>query len=230
MILLTNGCSWTWGGSLGLDGDKNDKIRQQLVWPHHLGKLLNTDETIQLALGCGSNQRILRTTLDWILNQTPEKLSQTVAVIQWTELSRFEYYNPNDPTEYYENYPERWARAKIDCIMDAFEPDVEKSLKRVNSRLETYTEIEGLYRNIFECSALHDIFTRFNIKYYYWRYGNYYPKAPAHLTNFLESYNWFKDSHAWEYGRISDQDRHPSFSGHKDIANIIYNKIKENVS
>lgn len=229
MILLTNGCSWTWGGSLGLEEHDLNKVREAVVWPAHLGKLLNTEKIVQLAQGCGSNQRILRTTLDWILAQSKEDLSKTVAVIQWTELSRYEYYNPKDPIEYYENIPERWAKAKIDCVMDAFEDDVKKSLSRVNARLETYTEIEGLYRNIFECAALSDIFNRYNIKYYYWKYGGYYPKYPEHLTNFLESYNWFKDSENWVYGRVSDQDRHPSFQGHKDIAHIIYNLIEKDV-
>lgn len=227
MILLTNGCSWTWGGALGLD-DLDDE-RKQVVWPAQLGKLLSAEEVVHLAMGCGSNQRILRTTLDWILQQTTETLSQTIAVIQWTELSRYEYYNPKNPMDYYENYSDRWAKAKINCILDINEPNANRAMERLNSRLETYTEIEGLYKNIFECAALHEIFTRYGIKYWYWRYGGYYSDYPKDLVNFLESYNWFKNSELWNYDRVSEKDDHPSFQGHKDIANIIYNKMKENV-
>jgi hypothetical protein len=64
MILLTNGCSWTYGGSLGLDEIEKQEQRLQSTWPHHLGQLLNVSENVQLAVGCGSNQRIVRTTFD----------------------------------------------------------------------------------------------------------------------------------------------------------------------
>lgn len=228
MILLTNGCSWTWGGGLDLDSTEDDLIRNASTWPAHLAKFLNAEEVVQLAAGCGSNQRILRTTLDWILNQPTERLTKTVAIIQWTEFSRFEYYSPKDPLDYYENFSERWVRAKIGCVMDPYATDDQTSLQRADARLQTYTEIEGLYRNIFECAALSDIFNKYGIKYYYWKYRGYYPKDPIKITNFLESYNWFKDSHTWEYERISEKDKHPSFQGHIDIANIIFNEMKEN--
>lgn len=227
MILLTNGCSWTWGGGLGLDSAENDLIRNASTWPAHLAKLLNADEVVQLAAGCGSNQRIMRTTLDWILKQTPERLSNTLAIIQWTDPSRFEYYHSKDPLNYYENDPERWAKAKIDCVIDMFEENTEYNLKRVNTRLETYTEIEGLYKNIFECAALNDIFAKFGIKYYYWVYGGHVSDPPPHLLKILESYNWFEKSYQWQYEPVSEQDAHPSVQGHKDIATIIYKNLKE---
>jgi hypothetical protein len=37
--LLTNGCSWTWGG--GIDNYMSDEDRIKNVWPHHLMNLLN---------------------------------------------------------------------------------------------------------------------------------------------------------------------------------------------
>jgi len=225
MILLTNGCSWTWGGGLQLETSQQDLQRLASVWPAHLSKLLNAEKVYNLSMGCGSNQRILRTTLDWILQQTPETLSNTVAVIQWSELSRYEFYVPEKESNVYENFPERWVLAKVGCILNPYAHDTEKELKKVNSRLETYTEIEGFYRNIFECAALDNIFKMFGIKYYYWHYYNFYTNPPEHLLNVMNKFNWLKDSGNWKYQRVSPKDDHPSLEGHKEIAKIIYQQI-----
>ena len=81
--LLTNGCSWTAGGGL-TDIYDLEYLKNHITWPAHLKNLMNFDNQINLSAGCGSNQRIFRTTLDWVLAQTPETLSNTTAVIQWT--------------------------------------------------------------------------------------------------------------------------------------------------
>jgi hypothetical protein len=67
--LFTNGCSWTWGGSLE-EYWETEEDRLKLVWPHHLGNLLRADNVVNLSLSCGSNQRIVRTTLNWLLSKT----------------------------------------------------------------------------------------------------------------------------------------------------------------
>ena len=83
MILFTNGCSWTYGGGLGLD-HKPKEERLVKVWPHHLGMMLGSDETINLSYGGGSNSRILRTTFDWIQEQTPDFISKAAIFIPVT--------------------------------------------------------------------------------------------------------------------------------------------------
>ena len=200
MILFTNGCSWTFGGGLNLDELTQEKQEQRLasVWPHHLGKLLEAEKTVNLAMGCGSNPRILRTTLNWILEQTPEDLAKTVAVIQWSEYFRYEYYTPADFSNKYENLPKRWARAKAGLAISIFEPDTRKSLARVESRLSTYTDIEAMYTHIAHCDALGALFK--------W------------LDNGLTT---------WNYERIDKLDIHPNFTGHRQLAEIMYYKMKE---
>ena len=179
MILFTNGCSWTYGGGLGLDHPFHTNQRLDSVWPHHLGNLFGSEKTINLAMGMGSNSRILRTTFDWITKQTPEDLAKTVAVIQWSEYSRYEYYVPKNSNDRYENIEDRWARVKIGGLLSKhestadFSSDMDNSvLKRSNLRFETYTDIEGMYKHIAECDALSALFTRYNIKYYYWNFMN----------------------------------------------------------
>lgn len=229
MILLTNGCSWTWGGGLNLDSPIFQEKRKESVWPNHLGQLLNVEKTVNLSIGCGSHHRILRTTLDYILTTPPEDLSKTIAIIQWTEPSRFEYYQPRNINDVYENYPNRWVRAKVNNIIDPYETDKIRLENRLNSRLETYTEIEGLYNHIFECAALHQFFNKYNIRYYYWKYYPYIGNYPENLMSVLNSFNWFKNSENWEYDRVSSNDPHPSFHGHKDIANIIYKLLMDDL-
>lgn len=74
-MILANGCSFTEGYYLNsLD----------LAWPFQLGEQLNCS-TVNLAQGGGSNQRIFRTTLDYLTKHTPEYL-----IIGWTDVNRFE--------------------------------------------------------------------------------------------------------------------------------------------
>ena len=58
--LFVNGCSWTYGGGLDEPGSKAhiDNLHNNIVWPAHVKKLMNFDRCINLAEGCGSNQRI----------------------------------------------------------------------------------------------------------------------------------------------------------------------------
>lgn len=105
MNLFANGCSFTWGGGLFPNLlDENNQLldyynqsplnvsRLQTVWPWHLGQQLNTAQVVNLSLGCASNERILRTTLEFF--SQPEIIKEKwIAVIQWTVPHRFEYWD-----------------------------------------------------------------------------------------------------------------------------------------
>ena len=92
--LFANGCSWTYGGGLDRPGttERIKNLHDNVVWPAHLKRKMNFDQCINLSAGCGSNQRICRTTFDWLAKQDKETLENTTAVIQWTGVTRFEYY------------------------------------------------------------------------------------------------------------------------------------------
>ena len=141
--LFTNGCSWTAGGSLH-QLYTNEQLLNEITWPNHLGKLLNVDRVINKSAGCGSNQRIFRTTFDWIISQPKDVLENTIAVIQWTEPSRYEYYIPKN-----NNYDEwvddelGWAFVKTDVVMSWNEKDHFSSaelVNRENTRFMTYSD------------------------------------------------------------------------------------------
>jgi hypothetical protein len=239
MILLTNGCSWTYGGSLRLDEPEQTEQRLQSVWPHHLGKLLQADEVVQLAIGCGSNQRTVRTTFEWLVSQSTDRLANTVAVIQWTEPTRYEYYEPIDYNNSLENIPERWARVKVDvCLQTDHSPDGYKfAFERSQRRFETMSHQEDMYRMVSEVTALGKMFETFGVKYYYWNHASRAFMFPQNIKDFyinnfpwiddpINTYNYNTDTVGWIYDRISATDGHPSFQGHRDLADIIYEQIK----
>lgn len=113
MKLLVNGCSYSWGGGLydihySKDSDP-DKIgflsidmdhpinneRLPKVYSYHLGQLLKAEKVYNLSMGGTSNERIVRTTLDFYTNKilNNETVSDYFAVIQWTSVDRIEFYD-----------------------------------------------------------------------------------------------------------------------------------------
>jgi hypothetical protein len=239
MILLTNGCSWTYGGGLNLDKPENTEERLTKVWPYHLGKLLQTNEVVQLAEGCGSNQRTVRTTFEWLLKQTPERLKETVAVIQWTCPDRYEYYEPIDYHNSLENIPERWARIKVDvCLQSDHSPDGYKfAFERSQRRFEISSYQESMYETVNRISALSLMFKTFGVEHFYWNHSNRAYMYPEDIKNYYcNNFPWIDEpgttpgvfeqrDNIWNYDLIPT-DGHPSFQGHRELADIIYEKIK----
>jgi|TARA_Y100000310_G_scaffold205828_1_gene206183 hypothetical protein len=87
-FLFTNGDSWTWGQ--GLQEDQPDgKPRGQ--WPDVLGKKMKS-EVINLAECGSSNERICRTTIQWICDNQ-EKIKDTFFIIGWTISDRWEWWD-----------------------------------------------------------------------------------------------------------------------------------------
>lgn len=74
-MILTNGCSFTEG---------YDLPDRESTWPFRLGKIINKP-VVNLALGGGSNERIFRTTKEFLIAHNPELI-----VIGWTQFDRTE--------------------------------------------------------------------------------------------------------------------------------------------
>lgn len=256
MILYTNGCSWTWGGGLEPHFKTNDILdhatRLKLVWPHYLGQYLNTERVDNLALGAGSNQRIVRTTYDYLVSKSKEELEKTVAVIQFSEWSRFERYITLDQNTYIENDPERWIRCKIDAVIfegldynisDDTQEILKEELEDTKRKLSKTTLIEYFYNTVTQMHALKSMFLSFGIKnYYFWHLGHGWIQFPQEIR--LPLYKQFnildelvdvelKDCNLnnplyWQYERLVPNSYvHPSLKGHQELALIILNKMKE---
>lgn len=215
MILLSNGCSFTWGAGLAEDR------RQDLVYPKLISDKLKR-ELVNLSIGCSSNQRIFRTTYDWIIKQSKKNLRNTLAIIQLTEESRYEYYIPNNK----KNSDDNWARAKPGVILSPNEPDVERSFKRLNYRLETFTDIEASYHMLSYVYALAYLLYRNQIKHYFWSPFTGFWNYPMHTKDSIfNSQYWIPVTGDYDKVDIVN-DAHPSELGHKQIAGQILNFIK----
>lgn len=236
-FLYTNGCSWTWGGALkdsngnvfGVHKDSSvetwEEAKERLtkLWPHHLGEMLGVENTYNLSLGCGSNQRIFRTTFEWLHKQDKEDLQNTVAVIQLTEPSRFEFYYGDD-----KNYQsDLWAGCNVNSIVN-YQRQINKK-EYLNCRLQQYTWHEGFYDTLSCVISLISLFKEFKLKeYYFWSHiPNILPKIEKVITVptlYLSEYD--------NVGEVEDVngntfwDYHPSETGHTEIAKQIYEKIK----
>jgi len=237
MILFTNGCSWTWGGSLEnhfiKDGILDHTLRESVVWPYHLGKLLNVNQVVNLSQGCGSNMRSLRTTRDWLAKQREEDLKNTTVVIQFTEWSRFEIYRQLDTNNMFENIPDRWMKCKVDTAIytgsGVKAPDDENELiDLVNRRIDMSSPIEWIYNVIGYLYSFKGLFESYGVKkYYFWQLGAAWHDWPKEFKiEMSKSFNILDLDNDWNYERVSASDNHPSTEGHKQLAKIIYEKIK----
>lgn len=108
--LYVNGCSWTAGSELeheielfepwaetqyakGISRDDFGlpEFYNMHNWPSFLGRKLNAT-VINDALGGGSNQRMIRTTLNYINSLTDKEQSDLVVVLGWTSAERSEIF------------------------------------------------------------------------------------------------------------------------------------------
>jgi len=82
-ILLSDGCSWTWG-----DGLENHETQR---WSYHLSKKLGVDDINMSERGSCNQSMVLRIN-DWFEKNT-DKLNEIILVVGFTEISRDIFYN-----------------------------------------------------------------------------------------------------------------------------------------
>lgn len=247
MILYTNGCSWTWGGALEpyfkFDNVIYDEKRLKLVWPHHLGNLLSADKVVNLGMGCGSNQRTVRTTFDWLTSQDKKTLEDTVAVIQLTEFNRFEIYEPKDVNKPFENLPNNWLNCKIDLITSLLptnsvffeDPHYIDMKNKVNERIANTSDIELMYNTLSYMHSLQYMFNVHGVKdVYFWHHGNQWHTWSENMINYIQTnFNILQQFpekfKVWDYERVEGEGihGHPSLRGHEQLAQHLHHDLIE---
>jgi hypothetical protein len=117
--LYVNGCSWTEGhllqeqeevrnyaASLGYDFHTQYEIKKDGVfveypfinfynkfnWAGNIAQSLNIPNIVNHAVGAASNDRIVRTTIDYVRTMTEEQKRTTLIIIGWTISDRSELY------------------------------------------------------------------------------------------------------------------------------------------
>ncbi len=258
--LYTNGCSWTWGGALEMYWNNHNE-REKLVWPYHLSNKLNIEKTINHALGCGSNQRIVRTTLDWIFSKSQEELYNTLVIIQWSDPSRFEYYVPKNDDDSFESLHNRWILNKTDHVIDSFTvngmsdhrgfftlDDPNELDDRVlitnddhlynKNKLSRETDIESTYTFFTQMETLYSILNLYNVRHYFWTFDGtifkIFEESPI-FSKVKHRYNWLTIKGYEQWCMVTDvpshlrHDGHPTLNGHKQISQMIYSNIQNEI-
>lgn len=239
MKLYANGCSFTWGGELfkslhdesfsppalldeNLSTSENQR-RLQVTWPKHLADKLNCTEFTNQGMGCGSNERIVRKTLEFFTDKINNGIdvSDYFVAIQWTESSRFEFFD---------NASKSWGIVKHDVIATEnvrAMPDDERQ------EIFTYFKYNNnkywaskLFASII---CLGTFFAQYNIKYVFTMVN-----CPYTLIGFDEyqlkycndNFNWYNNDILKSGVDNMDVERvgsgHPSELGHIQIAQHLY--------
>lgn len=233
MKLFTNGCSFTWGGGIleeefGLTGtlsgqidEQHRKFRECSVWPYKLHQLLKSDNLVNLSIGCGSNSRIVRSTIDYFiaLQSQNHDISDHIAVIQWTEPSRFEIYHADAAS---------WLLIKTDVVI----PEVDhKHYRDFQMRLldDQRNHLNSLFNSMM---CLSHFFDKWNIKYLFTGLLQLETNTDYQYNYCVENMNWFMGHPSFTICSSIPEEEfryssgHPNIAGHERIANSIYMYMK----
>lgn len=235
MKLFTNGCSFTWGGELYkslydrngelLEYSNPDPVNQERltrVWPFHLAGKLNADSCVNLSIGCGSNDRIVRTTIDYFTQHRP---GEWTAVIQWAHPHRFEYW---------EEETQAWTLIIPQCgtLGKNVHGDVFDRVSKFKDQVyRNYTDYTYAQKYWTQVVGLASFFVANNIKYYFVNLmpNTYYNLLDPHQQQYLENnITWIGQGARHDLVNMFDSKfstAHPTELGHQQIADYFYQRI-----
>src|SRR5574337_364244 len=98
-FLYANGCSWTHGNGLDTDplftkipeSPKKTEFVNKYRWPDRLASYIKCD-LLNDGWGAGSNNRIIRTTCEFLQNYPKEKYKNLLVALAWTTIERNEIF------------------------------------------------------------------------------------------------------------------------------------------
>lgn len=245
MNLLVNGCSFTAGSTM--------QGKVSWLWPNVSEDTFSQVQNI--AKAGGSNDRILRTTLQYCNNNN---MDDTLVIIQWTSFFRHEYYSSRHG----------WMNITCNVTEDNF-----SQLSNQTDKTKNYVSIEDENGNNIENKHIQDALNNemlylnsindYNIRYlknvltlqYYLNKNNIkymftsmnenehinlgldavYTKKnsvtplEAQLKMSVDQTKWSKQSLQTYMGEnyISQNDRHPNEIGNKLIAQALFGELME---
>lgn len=183
-LLLCDGDSWTAGDVINpelkttwVNDPTNDSYRLPKVWPHILGKSLNT-EVLNISQAGSSNDGIVRRTLDNIndyLEQgnNPEEL---FVVIGWSSPERKDFYYRNPQNK----HNSHWETLYPNQLDQSF--DYDKNLKSFYEKyiINFWNPEEYISRYIQQILFLHYFLSSYNIRHKF--FNAFYENLPGNKT------------------------------------------------
>lgn len=244
MKLYTNGCSYTWGAHLSplehplllpydtehvplneFNHSSLNAARLKLVWPHHLGSLLNCSETYNHSFMLSSNDRIVRKTIDFFLDKLYNDLSEWLVVIQWTDPSRFEFFDEDSNS---------WVLVNNQLVLTETPRLVsEEESKLIRSCYKFYSEVDYSTKLFSNIVTLGNFLKVHNINYVFTSMGPI--SLSETYTEYLnENFVWYNNDISTTSIQQMNVDidcgdipcvGHPTVKAHKDIAEKIFEFI-----
>lgn len=204
--------------------------RVSRVWPAKLSGLLDIDEHVNLAMGCGSNERIVRTTMDYLTYEVISKrpVGDFVAIIQWTQAHRFEYWD---------DHKECWIMAMPTGVTTSRQLDVRETKPMDDFKNIVYAHLSNetyAQRYWSQVVGLASFLEKYDIPYWFTNLNvDHYKFLGAWQQQYLiNNVRWIKKDPYYLMGsmfrdRHDSGSGHPSELGHQEIAQSIYSHIKE---
>lgn len=243
MKLFTNGCSFTWGGAIYprlyddqgnlLDYSNTSETNQKRlkdVWPAHLGNLTGAEQVVNLSIGCGSNERIVRTTFDYFTSLIHQQQfsKDWCVVIQWSIPHRFEYWDEGSDS---------WTMCMINGSMTSRETDwrhrvqIDDFTKNIWANFNDKTYSQRYWAQVV---GLASFLKSFGIPYWF---SNLDTSVLDYLEPYQKEYlqnhvSWLGNASHKKFGDLFEERHdsgsgHPSLLGHKQIAQSIYDLIQD---
>jgi len=231
MILYVNGCShsaaaeatnsYAWAcddGKLWEHGEGPHPANLAVSYGRHLADALDATLICQAQSG-GSNDRTIRTTLDWIKNN-PDKLQDTFIVLQWTTWEREEWF-----------YEGKWYQVNasgIDTVPPALEEQYKHYIVNVDWNIKTpeaHTKIWDMHIYLKELGVRHVFFSGHSTfsdiqNQQNWENAYLYPYSREH------SYNAVLKNNGFEY--VNPKSFHFGADGHCFWAKYLLQYINDN--
>jgi len=208
----------------------NEEYRLAHSWPGQLSKLLDCEDFENDGFPGGSNKRILRTTLDWIL-YNKERHKDLFVVIGWTYHNRIEIWD--QPTKSYKQY-----NLNLNKNMDK---DEAKFIEGYWQR--TYNEYERLSNFFQEVIILQSFLKSYEIDYLFFNAIQDFKDIKRNMDLFVFKHlikeidqkryfmleagnflNWALEENKYPHG----PGYHPLEKGHAEWAKVLYKYINEN--
>jgi hypothetical protein len=126
MKLIVSGDSWTFGSELrdpNVDftkikewDEENEKYRLSHIWPNKLADMLNIKEVINLSWPSASNDYIVRTTINWLMEKYISKklpVDDVFIIIGFTNFSRRDFFYDGPKRSYWRTI---WPNTEYDYV------------------------------------------------------------------------------------------------------------------
>ena len=222
--LVAQGCSFTQGGSMYKDEDKQQLLFEKNRFSKKLSDKLNIEE-INIAGGGRSNDRIFRELFYWV-EENEEKVKDSLFVVGLTDSFRKDLYSL---------YKDKYIiSSEIFQDIGSIAEDCNASKKEVeqwrNFELKYLIDEDEIEKKIIRDCVLFDSLVNGNVVFLNaWRRSEVvHPKLKFVLLECDEykGYNW--SNFICKSKRTGYHTDHPNESQHHQMADIVYKFVNEN--